>query len=140
EKQEGFANGHVQNLVNVFALVQDLEDAALVSRAFTFLADEFNVRQKLHLYSHSPVALAHFAPAAWNIERETAGVISACLRFARCSENVAYVVEGFDVGDRIGAGSTADRALIDEHHVGNPLRPGFDDARSQSRIAILNSG
>ena len=126
EEQQGFADGHVEHLIDVLALVENFEDAALVSRAFAFFADQFDVGEKLHLDGNGSIALADFAAAAGNIERKAAGVVAARLRFACRGENIANVIECFDVGDRIRSRRSADRALIDENDIRNPFHSGFD--------------
>src|SRR5262249_6099120 len=98
EEQQSLTNGHVQDLINVFAFVEDLEDAALVSCSLTLLAHEFDIGQELHLNGDGSIALADLASAARDVERETSRVVSPGLRLACCSKNVPDVIEGFDVG------------------------------------------
>ena len=83
----------MQNFVNVLALVEDFENPALVSRAFAFFTDQFDVSEELHLDRDRPISLTDFAPASGNIEREAAGVVAARLRLARCRKHIAYVIE-----------------------------------------------
>ena len=118
-------------------LYKNFQNAAFVARAFAFFADQFNVRKKLHLHRHGSISLANFAAAAGNIEREASGVVAARLRFARRREDIANVIECFDVRDGIGAWRPADGALIDEHGFRNPLHARFRRARSRAGFSAV---
>ena len=65
-----FAHGQLQNFVDVQTVVVDFENARLVARSFAFLADQFDIGEELHLHRDRAVALADFAAAAGNVERE----------------------------------------------------------------------
>src|SRR5207253_8939551 len=102
----------------------------LIACALAFFADQLNVREELHLDGNRSIALADFAAAAGDVEREAARVVSARLRFACGREDITDVIERFDVGHRIRSWSAADRALIHENDVGDPFHSGIDDTHS----------
>src|SRR5690348_6611185 len=56
-------NGELQDLVNVQAVIPDIQDAALEPRPFAFLAHQFHVGEKLHFDSDGSVTLAILAAA-----------------------------------------------------------------------------
>ena len=67
EKQR-LADGHLEDLVDVFASVENFQNPALVSSSLAVLANQFDVREKLHFDGDRSIALACLATAAWNIE------------------------------------------------------------------------
>src|ERR1700678_17801 len=116
EETERFADGHLQDFVNVLFLVVHVEDAALIAGAATFFADQFDVGQETHFDRDSAVALAGFAAAAGNVERKMAGSESAFFGFGRGGEDFADAVESFQIRCRIGARRPADGRLVDHFH------------------------
>src|SRR5262249_25284067 len=98
EEAHRFADGQVQNFVNVLAAVFDVEDRRLEPRAFALFAYELDVGQELHLDGDRAVAFAHVASPSRNVEREMAGVVAARLSFARRGEGLADRVVDLDVG------------------------------------------
>ena len=60
-------------------VIANLQHLRLVARAFALLADQFDVRQELHLDRHCAVALAGFAAPAGNVERKVSGAEAALL-------------------------------------------------------------
>ena len=114
KKVERFADGQLQNFVNVLAVIADLEHGALEARAAAFFADEFDVGEELHLDGDGAVALAGFAAAAGNVEGKMAGGVAAALGVGRVGEDFADGVEGFEVGGGIRARRAADGRLIDD--------------------------
>ena len=114
EECQRLAHGQLQHLVDVEPVVADVEDAALEARAFALLADQLDVGQELHLDGDGAVALAGFAAAAGDVEREVAGGVAAALGSGVEANSVADEVESLDVGDRIRARRAADGRLIDQ--------------------------
>ena len=82
EELQGFANRQVQHFVDVLGLVANLEHLWLVARPLALVADEFHVGEELHFHGDGAIALADFAAAAGDVEREVAGGIPAPLGFA----------------------------------------------------------
>jgi hypothetical protein len=67
----------------------------------------------VHLDLDDAVALAGFAAATLDVEREPARLVSARLRFRQAGEPVADRREGSGVGGRVGAWRAADGRLVD---------------------------
>ena len=124
-------------MIDVLTLIQNLENAALVSGAFTFFTNQFDIGQELHLHSHGSIALAYLATAAWNVEREASGVVTARLCLACGGEDIADVIERLDIGYGIRSRRAPDGTLIDQNNIANPLDSAFDKSRSGSRIACV---
>src|ERR1700733_1423071 len=101
EKSQRLANREIQNLVNVLALVMDLQHLRLIARAFAFVADQLDVGEELHFDCDRAVALAIFAAAAGNVEGKMPGREAALLGFRERSKEFADNVECFDVGNWI---------------------------------------
>ena len=95
EEAEGFADGELEDLVDVEALVADVEDGGFVACAAAVLADEFDIGEELHFDGDGAIALAGFAAAADDVEGEVAGGVAAFVGFGCPGEKVANDVEGF---------------------------------------------
>ena len=117
KNDQRFADGQLQDVVNVFAVIANLENAALEARAAAFFADQFHVGEKLHFDGDGAVALAGFAAAAGHVEGKMAGGVAAALGVGRFGEDFADGVEGFEVRGRIRARRAADGRLIDDDDV-----------------------
>ena len=117
EEGEGFAHGHIENVVNILAVITNLEDAALEALAAAFFANQLDVGEKLHFHGHGAIALAGFAAAAGNVEGKMAGGVAAALGIGSVGKNFANGVEGFEIGGGIRARRAADRRLIDDDEV-----------------------
>ena len=63
------------------------------------------------------VALAVGAASAVDVEAEVAGRVVVRAGLDRVGKHGADLVEGLEVGDRIAARRSADRALVDQNHV-----------------------
>src|SRR5260370_1124134 len=81
EKCQRLAHRELQNLMDVFVVVTDFQHAALEARAAAFLADELDVREKLHFHGDRAVALARLAAPARHVERKIpSGIIKSTFR------------------------------------------------------------
>ena len=58
----------IKNFVDVLAAVTNVQNLRFKPGALALLADQFHVRQKLHLDRDRAVALAGFAASPWNVE------------------------------------------------------------------------
>src|SRR5260370_1376917 len=114
EVDEGLLNGHVEDVVDVLALVADVEDGGFVTGTVALFAGELDVGEELHLDGDGTVALADVAAAAGDVEGEVAGAEAFALGVGLGGEEGADVVEGLDVGDGVGARGAADGGLVDE--------------------------
>src|SRR5271157_1133580 len=134
EKNQRLPHRHLEHVVNALSLVEHFQDARLKTATTAFLAHQFDVGQELHLYRHGAVALAGLAAAAGNIEREVAGTIAALASLRRGGKHLANGVEGLDVSNRIRAWRAAQRRLVHQHHVAEPL------GRFQARVLGVLGG
>src|SRR5437868_1430367 len=73
EKLQGFFYGQVQDFMDVFLVITNVEHLRLVARSFALLANQFDIRQKLHLYRNRAIALAGLAATAGNVEGKVSG-------------------------------------------------------------------
>ena len=115
EEVQRFLDGQIQHFMNILAAIADLEDLRLVARAFAFFTDQLHVGEELHFHRNRTVALAGFATAAGNIEREMPGGEAALFRFRQRRKQIADRIEGLDVGDGIRPRSPSDGRLIDQN-------------------------
>src|SRR5215469_4434503 len=115
EELQRFANREAKNLVNVFVAIANVKNAALVSSAAAFFADEFDIGKESHFDGDGAVALAGLAPSAGNVEGKVAGVEAALAGLGRCGENIADRVESFQIGGRIRSRGAANGRLV--HHL-----------------------
>src|SRR5713101_2217785 len=98
EERQRLAYRELQNLMDVLVMIADFQHAALEARAAAFLADELDVRQKLHFHGDRAVALARLAAPARNVERKMSWRIAAALGVRRLGKDIPNGVEGFQVG------------------------------------------
>ncbi len=124
EEVNGFADGHVEDVVDVLALVLHLEHGGLVAGAVAFFAGELDVGEELHLDGDGAVAFADVAAAAGHVEGERAGGEVLAAGVGLRGEELADGVEGLDVGDGVGARRAADGRLVDEYDVVEEVRAG----------------
>src|ERR1035437_1436120 len=68
EEAQRLLDGHLQDIVDVLALVVDVEDFGLITGAVAVLAGQFDVGEELHFYGDGAVALAGVAAAAGDVE------------------------------------------------------------------------
>ena len=80
EKSVGVLDGEAQYLVNTLALVHDLKGFAIVTLAFTLVAGDINVGEKMHLHLDQPVTLAGFTASAFDIKAKTSRFIASRAR------------------------------------------------------------
>src|SRR5690606_7384948 len=106
-------HGQFQYLVDVLALVADLERFAVVAHAAAHIARHVDVRQEVHLDLDHAVALAGFAAPTLDVEAEAARHVAARARFLRAGEQLAYRRKQPAVGRRVRARRAPDRALAD---------------------------
>ncbi len=103
-------------------MIAHLQHLRLVARALAFFADQFHVGEKLHFDRDRAVALAAFAAPAGNVEGKMSRRVAALLALRQGSEQFADGVECLDVGHRIGPRRAANRRLVHQHDLVNPLR------------------
>src|SRR5208337_3721665 len=86
EEGQGFAHGHVKNIMDILAVVANVKNAALEALAAALLADQLNVGQELHFNGDGAIALASFATSPGDIKGKMAGGVAAALGVGRTGE------------------------------------------------------
>src|SRR5256885_836995 len=104
EKSQGFADRELQYLVDILPVIPHFQNAALEARAPALVADQLDVRQKLHLHGNRAVPLAGFAAPSRHVEGKVTCGITAALRIRGLSKYFADRVERFQICGRIRAG------------------------------------
>ena len=104
-------------------LKRDLERLAVVALAVALLARHVHVGQEVHLDLDLPVALAHLAAPALDVEAEPSGLVAARAGLLGLGEHVADHVEQARVGGRVGARRAPDRGLVDGDDLVQLLEP-----------------
>ena len=110
---QSFMDGHVQNFVDVFIFIFDLQSLAVVAPAVADLAGHVNVRQEVHLDLDDAVSRAGLAAAALDVKAESALLVAAHLSLGKSCKKVADRIEHACIGGRVRTRSLTDGALVD---------------------------
>ena len=129
-------DAHLEHVGDRLALVLHLERLRVVALALADFARHVDVGQEVHLDLDDAVALARFAAAALDVEREAPRRVAAHLRFGRQREQLANQVERAGVGRRVRARRAADRRLVDHDHLVELTRALDRAVRSAGRLAV----
>ncbi len=70
KERDRLAHCHTEHFVNVLAAITNVENLLLETRAFALFANQFNVREKLHLNRNRAVSLTDLTTPARKIERK----------------------------------------------------------------------
>jgi len=124
KKLERLLDRHLEHVRDRLALEPDLERLAVVALAVALLAGDVHVGQEVHLDLDLPVAAAHLAPSALDVEREPTGLVAPRPRFLGLREQLADLVEQPDISRRIGPGRAPDRRLVDRDDLVELLEAG----------------
>src|SRR5207237_4191139 len=76
EKTRRFIDTHIKHIGDVFAFVGDFERLPVVAMAMADFTLDINVWEEMHLDFDEAATFAIFAPAAFDIETETAGIVA----------------------------------------------------------------
>ena len=79
EEFQRLLDRHVEHVGDRFAAEQHVQRLAVVALALADVAGDVDVGQKVHLDLDDAVALAGLAAAAFDVEREAAGLVAAGL-------------------------------------------------------------
>ncbi len=110
--------------MDIFTLIFNFQNGRFVTRGIAIFAGQLDVGEELHLDGDGAVALAGVAAAAGDVEGEGPGAEAAAFGVGLGGEERADVVEGFDIGNRIGSRRAADGRLVDQDDVVEVLRAG----------------
>ena len=127
EERQRLRHRHVEHVGDVRAspvraLDAQLQDLVAEAPAVAGAAAQVHVRQQLHLDVLEAVAAAGRAAASAGVEAERARRVVALDRLRQLREERADRLERADVARRVRAGRSADRRLVDQHHVGQRAR------------------
>ncbi len=128
---------HLEDLVDVLALVLHLQGLAVVALALADVARYVDIRQEMHLHLDDAIPLARLAAAPLDVEGEAARLVAARARLLGAGEQLADRGEQAGVGGRVGARGTADGALVDVHHLVQVLQPLDAAIGSRGRLGRL---
>ena len=120
---ERFLHRHLKHISDRLSFIADLQGLAVVASAFAHLARDINIGKKVHLDLLFSLSLTGFAAPSFNVETEPTCRVAAQPGVRGAGEQSSDVVEELGVGRRIGAGSAADRGLVDLDHLVDPLDP-----------------
>ena len=123
EEVQCVLDGHVQHLVDVLALVADLQGFPVIALALTDVAGHIDIGQEVHLHLGDAVALAGLAAATLDVEAEPAGFVAPRARFLGAGKQLPDRGEDAGVGGRVGARRAADGALVDVDALVDVLEP-----------------
>ena len=122
EERRGLGDGQVEDVGDRGRPAQlHLEHLGAVAAAVAVGAAQVDVGEELHLDVLEAVAAAGRAAAGAGVEAEGARRVAALLRERLGGEERADAVEGADVAGGVRARRLADRRLVDEHHLADPL-------------------
>ncbi len=117
EQVQRVLDSHVEDFVDVAALVADLQGFAVVALALAHVTGHVDVGQEVHFDLDQAVTLAGLAAAAANVEGEPPRRVTACARLGHLREQLAQRCEQAGVGGRVAARGAPDRRLVDVHHL-----------------------
>ena len=100
EEGQGLVHRHLQHLVNVLALVVDLQGLPVVPPALAHLTGDIDVRQEVHLDLQQAVPLAGLAAPAPGVEGEPPRAVAPGLGVLSGGEQLPNVVKEARVGGR----------------------------------------
>ena len=117
EERPSLLHGHVQHLVDVLALVANVQRLPVVALALALVAGDVDVGQEVHFHLEYPVALAGFAAPALDVEAEAARLVAAGAGLLGLCKQLPDRREQAGVGGGVGAGGAAYGALVDVNHL-----------------------
>ena len=97
----GFRDGHVQHIRNVFAFKCDVESVTVVPCAFAHLTRNIHVWQKVHLNFNGSIARASLTTTPRHVETKSTRHVPTYLRFRCRAEQLANVVKNTCVSCRV---------------------------------------
>ncbi len=123
EELHGLLDRHLQDIVDIFAPIQHLQDLCLEARAAAQGAGDVDIGKKLHLDLFKPLPLTFLAPPPGDVEGEGPWGISPRLGEGLSREEAPDGVIGLEIGEGVGPGGLSNRSLVHQDHLGDQLRP-----------------
>ena len=113
QDRDGVFDGQVEQVGDAVAVELDRERLLVVATTVTYLAEDVDVGQEVHLDAALAFALAGFASSALHVEAEASGLVAAFARLGQHGEEVAHGGEDAGVRGWIRARGAADGGLVD---------------------------
>ena len=110
---EGLLHIHIENIGDRFLFEPHLQRFAAETLSFASGAHYPNIGEEIHIEFRRAVSFARFAASFRHVKAKTPWLVTAPLRFWQLGEEIADVVEHFDIGAGIGSRGAANRRLID---------------------------
>lgn len=123
EECAGIFHRHVEDLVDVLALVLHLQGLAVVALALADVARHIDIRQEVHLHLDDPIPLTCLAAPPLDVEGETTRLVAPGASLLGAGEQLADRGEQAGIGGRVGSRGTAYGALVYVHHLVQVLQP-----------------
>ena len=120
---DGIGTGHLQHVVNGFAVVPNRQRLFVVASALAGLTRHPDVGQKVHFDTDLSIAKTLFAPSPGNIEAEPSGGVAANLRIGQMRKQLANRIKRTGIGRRIGRGRIPQRRLVNANHLVDMFEP-----------------
>ena len=108
----GLLRRHLQDVGDIFALIQHLQGLPVVPFAVADFAGNIHIGEKMHLNLHKTVAAAGFTPAALHIEGKPPRAVAPHFGVRRGGKQVPDVVEQARIRGGIGTGRPPDGTLV----------------------------
>src|SRR4051794_14418119 len=115
EEVDRLLDRHLEDVGDRLALEPDLQRFPVVAATVALLAGDVDVGQEVHFDLDLPIAAAHLAAPALDVEAEAPGLVTAGSRLAGLREELADVVEDAGVRRRVRPRRAPDRRLIDRN-------------------------
>ena len=113
KKRERLRTRHVKSVGNGAPLEPDVQRVSVVTLPLANLTRHVHVGEKVHLNANGSVASARLTPAAFDVETESARLVSPDPRLLGLSEEFPDVVEHPGIGGCVGSRGSTDRGLVD---------------------------
>src|SRR5205823_14362924 len=114
EEIDSLVDGERKHVADGLATLLHAEHLGTIAAALALLTGDVHILEEIHFELLEPVALARLASAARHVEGERARAEAQRLRARQPRVELADLVEGLHVGDRIAARGASDRLLVDE--------------------------
>ena len=114
---EGLIDRHVQDIRDIFVLVENLQDFRPKSFPFAGLTGDDDILQKLHVEHLKSGSLAGLTAASLGVEGEVAWFEAVPLGFPGAGKEIPDLTEDLDIGGRVGPEALSDGRLVDEDEV-----------------------
>ena len=113
----GLVYGHVENIGDVTSFVFDFQGVPVKAKSPAGFTGHVHVGKKMHLYLDDPVTVACLTSSPPHVEAETPGFVTPYSGIREHGKEFPYRRKHTRVGGRVGAGRSADWALVNVNHL-----------------------